>query len=356
MSYATKTRPVSCTIAVVFLLTLLSSCGGSSGGGGGGGDDITIPEEFSFSLSIDELDPFTITDQGGSGVTLGTLAPVTGTYVVDSGICTLGRDSLINIVREGWEAPYNAFTIQVLSDITAETGRNPTQGSFKVTGGFPDTVSLTVVTSPSPGATISLNNGAQETYTWDELYALYLDENEEYWRWQASLSALIITRVIEEVIFSGDTLLQIEVNDDLLEDDGSITYSGSPFPGSTPPSGVPVQQGTQTLSWTDTSWDSVLGPGDGFSWNYYWYWNNIPSEDIDLLYFGNVRMLGFLENSDGDEITSVGFMPEGSAAGGVFYDGFLIYTTEEVSPGVIDVYEDDVLVYDGGYGIVFSTE
>ncbi|HRW81101.1 MAG TPA: hypothetical protein P5285_09965 [Desulfomonilia bacterium] len=64
MSYATKTRPVSCTIAVVFLLTLLSSCGGSSGGGGGGGDDITIPEEFSFSLSIDELDPFTITDQG----------------------------------------------------------------------------------------------------------------------------------------------------------------------------------------------------------------------------------------------------------------------------------------------------
>ena len=29
---------------------------------GGGGDDITIPEEFSFSLSIDELDPFTITD------------------------------------------------------------------------------------------------------------------------------------------------------------------------------------------------------------------------------------------------------------------------------------------------------
>lgn len=171
-------------------------------------------------------------------MTLGTLAPVTGTYVVDSGICTLGRDSLINIVREGWEAPYNAFTIQVLSDITAETGRNPTQGSFKVTGGFPDTVSLTVVTSPSPGATISLNNGAQETYTWDELYALYLDENEEYWRWQASLSALIITRVIEEVIFSGDTLLQIEVNDDLLEDDGSITYSGSPFPGSTPLGGA----------------------------------------------------------------------------------------------------------------------
>lgn len=356
MSHAKKTLHLHFAAVLLALICLLPSCGGGGGGVGGGDDTVSLPDEFNYSLAVDSQDPFTMSDSKGDDVTLGTLGPVTGTYVTGSRECSLKKGSLINATREGWASPYHAFTIQILTDIVATAGQNPTQGSWKVTDGNPNTVDLSVIASPSQGVSISLNNGAARTYTWDELYALYLDENEEYWRWQASLSAIIISKLLDEVVFSADTLTEIETNDTTLEEDGSLAFTCSAFPGSTPPSGVPVLQGTNTLGWVDTSGDSALGPGDDFTWTYYWCWADDPSNDIDLLYLGSVSMLGFLENSADDTIASIGFMPEGDSAGGVFYDGFLIYTTEETSQGVVEVETGDYLVYNGGYSIMFYTE
>jgi len=343
-------------ITALFLAAMLPSCGGGGGGGGGGGDTVVIPDVYEYSLSIDEDDPLTIgpATVDGNDITLGTLAPILGTYAIETGAWTLSADSLVNVSRGGWNEPYGTFTIQILTDIEAVAGGLPTAGSMRISDGT-NTISMTVA---STGASLSLNGGAAETYTWDELFDLYKDAGEEYWRWESSLSALVVTEVLEEVAFTADTLVDIESNDDTLEDEGSLTYACSVFPG-TPPAAVPAQ-GTHTLGWTDTSGNSSLGPGDDFSWVYYWCWANNTSDDIDQLYLGNVSMLGFLENVDEvggtDTITAIGFWPEGDAAGGVFYESFYTYTTEETSPGVVVIDTASSLVYNGGYSIMFYTE
>jgi hypothetical protein len=70
-------------------------------------------------------------------------------------------------------------------------------------------------------------------------------------------------------------------------------------------------------------------------------------------------MLGLLETkeqSDSTEtITAIGFLPD-VTPGGVYYDGFKVYITQEDAQGDVTIAQNRTLVYNGGYSIMFYTE
>jgi hypothetical protein len=68
-----------------------------------------------------------------------------------------------------------------------------------------------------------------------------------------------------------------------------------------------------------------------------------------------VRLVGFLENSTQDDVlTSIGFVPEGNAPGGVFFDeGLTIYDTGENPAGVFTIDDSATWTITGGYSFMF---
>jgi hypothetical protein len=339
--------------AVLFLFTVLSSCGGGGDGGGGGEGDGTVvfPDVYNYSFGVDALDPFTISSYNAqdTGITLGTLGPLIGTYALESGEWSMGAGSMVNVRNIQWQTPDDTFTITVTNELVGTVGDKPDTGSFQVSGG--STPIIVVVTSQG----VTLNG---ELYTWDAYLSLYADSGEDLWKREGALAGLIISLLQEEIAFSADSLSLIETSKATLEIPQDLVYAGDTFPG-TPPASLPAT-GSRTLTWDYASGDTTVGPGDNFSWSFDWFWSDDPANDLDYLYNGEISLLGLLEYKDegGSDvlITDMGFLPEGASAGGVFYDGFLVMVTEEVSPDVVVINSDDSLVYDGGYTIVFSED
>ncbi|HOS96968.1 MAG TPA: hypothetical protein PLR71_03110 [Deltaproteobacteria bacterium] len=353
MSVLSRSFSTARTCTVLFLFSILASCGGGGGGGGGGdgGETVVFPDVYNYSLGVDALDPFTISSYNvqDTGITLGTLGPLTGTYAMESGEWSMDAGSLVNVRNVQWHAPDDTFTITVTDELVGTIGDKPDTGSFQVSGG--STPIIVAITAQG----VTLNGAA---YTWDAYLSLYADSGEDLWKREGALAGLIITLIQEEVAFSADTLRLIETSKATLEIPQDLVNDGSTFPG-TPPASLPAT-GKRTLSWNHAGGDTAVGPGDNFSWSFDWFWSDDPANDIDYLNNGEISLLGLLEYKDEGAsevlITDMGFLPDGASAGGVFYDGFMVMVTEEVSPGVIIINSDDSLVYDGGYSIVFSED
>jgi len=348
MSCATKTRPISCTIAVVFLLTLLSSCGGSSSGGGGG-DSIVIPDEFLFTmdLDVDGQAPFSLASETYPNrvITMRTIgAPLLGTYAFDTGDYTLGA-SQINVTYEDWDEPHKTFAIQITSDIVGNIYGEPSAGSLTIFDG----VNPIYVEITATGVTLGLDDDPATSYNWSAFYALFENTERELWEIEASLAALILKYAKEEISFVASSLELIETNDDILEDEGQLTFDCDELP-ITPPLG-----GGRRIIIANSG---DVGPGANFTWLFDYCWDNQNSTK-DLLYDGTISMLGLLEviEEDGttETITSLGFVPD-VTPGGVYYKGFKVYVTEEDDEGNVSISNDRTHIYNGGYSIKFYTE
>jgi hypothetical protein len=179
------------------------------------------------------------------------------------------------------------------------------------------------------------------------------------------MAASIINLVLTQMVASMDSILTIESNKSTIEQTQTYTQTGDAFsknthPGS-PPGGIP-DQGDRTLQWVDTNGDKKAGPGDSFEWTYNWYWENDPSNSLDTLLFGSVHLDGFVEEIDTlngvDTLSSAGFVPDqtNKKPGGVVYDSFIIFETQEDPAGVFTIITSKTKTLNGGFSISFSEQ
>jgi hypothetical protein len=338
-------------IAVLALFAVLPSCSDSSGGGGGGGGAVVFPDVYNFTmdLDVDGQPPFSVSsasDPVNNVTTLRTIdVPFNGTYSFGTGDYSFAP-SQINVTHAEWSEPYKTFAIEITSDITGTVDEEPTEGSLRVYDGL-NTIIIEII---STGVTLGLNGGAPVSYGWDDYYDLYPDTGEDLWKREASLAASILTLIEEEVSFNAYSLELIETNDDILEDEGFLTFVCDELP-ITPPLG----EGKRTL----TADDLDVSPGVSFTWSFDYCWSDDASTNEDPLFDGTIQMLGLLETKEQsgstETITAIGFLPE-VTPGGVYYDGFKVYITQEDAQGDVTIAQNRTLVYNGGYSIMFYTE
>ncbi len=363
------------TVAVIIVCVISASCGGSGSHGSsskGGPEQIPVtPAVYTYALNVlddntYDHEPFTITytiNAKPYDATLGSLGPLSGTYEPDSGTYTLAKSSLLNVTTQFWSAPSGTFTIQVTSPIESVGGKITSQGEFKVIEvGGGSTSSVTVTVRDSSGVNLSHNSESPVFFTWEQLDDL-LGSSAPTWQQQASMAASIINLVLSQMVASMDSVLSIESNKSTIEQNQTYTQTGDAFsenthPGS-PPGGIP-DQGDRTLQWVDTNGDKKVGPGDSFEWTYNWYWENDPSNSLDTLLFGSVHLDGFTEEIDTlngiDTLSSAGFVPDqtNKKPGGVVYDSFNIFETQENPVGVFTIITAKAKTLNGGFSISFS--
>jgi hypothetical protein len=338
-----------------FFLFLSTSCGGGGGGGGGGGDDgggdgggQTL-NEYNFQLDILADNPLRLSAAMGSATLEALAGPITGTYTLDSETISLNGGPMMKITTDLWDAPLGTLTINVNTPIESSGGDNPSKGEIGIAVGDSPYDYFIAVTITDTWVNLSLNGGEPVPYTWDEFDEL-IGSDKPDWQKQASFASNIVGFIFSQLNFDIKAITLIEENDTELSK-RSVTINGDTFTG-TPPAGHDAK-GTLILSSTDGN----VGPGSDFSEVFNDYWVNDPSDDIDQLYDGSVRFVGFLEDSDDarDVITAIGFVPNGADdPGGVFFDGegLTIYETEETS-GVFSIDEAATLTITGGYSIMF---
>ncbi len=343
-------RAACTSLLLAAVAAILASCGG--GGGGGSPDTLTIPDEFAFSMDFGPggqapLSISSYTTPSRVITLMSVLAPVTGTWTVDSGDYSIASPSQVNVSNAEWPEPYRTFAVTVTSDVSGSGLDDPDTGAFSVSDGQ-NTIDVTVTPS---GVRLSLNGGATESLAWGAYYDMYLNTSESMWRREASLAGVVLKVIIEELGFVADSLTIIEENDDVLERERSLSFPGDPLPP-----GLPLGESTRTLRLDS----STVGPGADFTWLFDYCWLDDPSSSEDLIYDGTISMRGMLENTveaDGrDTLESVGFWPYGAMEGGVFYDDFMVLITEEDGAGNVAVAQDRTLVYSGSYGIMFTAE
>jgi hypothetical protein len=267
---------------------------------------------------------------------------------LDTETISLNGGPMVKVTTDLWNAPLGILSINVDEPIESIEGDNPTQGKITVGVGINPFAYTFSVTITGTGVRLEREGFVSVEYTWDEFEEL-LGSGAPDWQQQASFASSIIGFYFNQVKFVINAITLIEENDTALSK-GNVTINGDTFPG-TPPAGH-VAQGTLTLSCTNGN----VGPGGDFSEVFHDYWVDDPSDDIDQLYDGSVRLDGFVENSDEarDIITSIGFPVVLFGSEDHPEEGLTIYETEETSPGVFSINDAGTLTITGGYSIQFS--
>ena len=308
-----------------FFLFLSTSCGGGGGGGGGGGDDgggdgggQTL-SEYGFGLNLLADKPLTISATLDSQPVTATLESIgggstfNGTYDIASETITMGA-SIVKVTTTGMWDPPLTIAINDEEPVVMSVGNNPTQGKITVGVGenpnYEDSFTVTI----TPTGVLLDRGSISKSKTWDEFDEL-IGSDKPAWQKQASFASNIVGFIFNQLNFDIEAITLIAENDTVLSKK-SVTFN-SAFTG-TAPAGH-ASQGTLILSSTDGN----VGPGSDFSEVFNDYWVNDKSDDIDQLYDGSVRFVGFLEDSDDarDVITAIGFIPNSADdPGGVFFD------------------------------------
>ncbi|HOO38774.1 MAG TPA: hypothetical protein PLU81_09455 [Deltaproteobacteria bacterium] len=280
---------------------------------------------------------------------------LSGLYNTDTEETTMSEGSFMWIDSGGL---YGIMGVSVPSGVTVEwTGTDdPTNGSFLIE--FRDAewdfgaILIEVIPDADdvlggdqPGVKVSSllnmdNNSVIETssFTWDEFEDLDESGEEAYQRIAAFCYGVWET-VFERVgnCFN-TTALFLEYSDALYNQGGSATISvGDQFP---PVTGT---TGTAHCSWTDSSADGEMGPGDDFALTLEDLWEDEEFDDIDEMYNGTVHLYSLLLNADDARgvITSIG--------GDFVFDDLIIQETDN---NVLD--PDAIATFNGGFNILAS--
>jgi hypothetical protein len=331
----------------------------SSGGGGGGGDDGNGGGEPTI---LDVYDYFIDTDLGGEYLTISltdgstnlmlsvaTLGRfLTGTYNTETGAYTVDVDAGASINSDLADPFLGAFNVEVTGAWQFPRDSFPTAGSLEVDDGT-DTVTVTVVSSPADGAHLNLNSGeAEEFFDWDSFEDLFSSETNPEWQRRASLAFGFLNFMLEQADFVIEALQFIDDNSDQLEG-GATTEMCDAFPSGAAPAGIPIEQGNYVVSWADSSGNGQLGPGDDFTWEFSYCWDDDPANDFDDLIQGVVNLGNYTEVVDAsNRVTRIGF----ESPGGVVFTDFVLYEVEE-EPA--DTYNTTITTeLNGGFTIVFT--
>ena len=342
-------------IPVAFVAALSIVATGGSGGGGGnrGADDdeaplVILPNYDFFLANLNNGAPFTVVVGDAFTVTvdfdnlfIGNLDLNVGPNDTVTFLSYLIRaNESINITVTSPEgSPLDGtFSVNFMSDLTANIGDPPTGGMFTVVFGA-DTVTVTVMAN---GVQLALNGGAPIDYTWDEYSDLLEDELNEPWQRRASLAGGAVQFIIEQFFNVAGVLDDLEF----------ITFN-NPFVGTcdmftgTQPDGV-MAQGDFTVTWLGSG---ELSDGDDFTWQFTQCWDQDDEELID----GTITLQDFTETVDfnSGHLLEIGFGGLGQGApGGVIFELTFSETVED--QGVWTIPADGVLSVSGGFVMIFQ--
>ncbi len=128
--------------------------------GGGGDDDGECTETFiSGTYNYSFSNNTSVTIQAGSDTITISFFSFNGTYNTSNDDLTIDTTSSISA-----SAPtlFGSFTATVEQTLQIPADSDPTSGQIEVRAGA-DTITVTIVTTPSPGVNVSVNGGAERT-------------------------------------------------------------------------------------------------------------------------------------------------------------------------------------------------
>lgn len=265
---------------------------------------------------------------------------VSGTGDVNLVDYTIANGSTMSVTVSAISEPQlnGTVAIAVTETVTAPAFSIPTAGAFEITSTLLGTILVDIGAS---GVDLSLNGGTPESFTWDEYTDLLDGDGVPDWQRVASLSGGLLEFVYEYFLDAADLLDELE----LVTLSNPTTDGCEMFPGS-PPMGVP-EVGEVVFTWTGSG---ELSPGQNFEIQL----NNCWDSDFEELTNGNINLTNYVEVIDsGNTLTSIGFAPEGTTAGGVNFVGFTVAETEE-SGSVFTINPLDTVTVSGGFSLLFT--
>ena len=330
-------------IGVIAAVLGLSGCKLFGGGGGDGGDVATEPQVlplYDVNLFSPVSRPLTIDyTQVVDLVTLhhelqithpaADLPGLSGTYETGTGDFTVWPDSALNFNDVGPDPLFGSFAVVTTALWTVPAGEPPTAGALEVTQG----TAVTTLIVNATGVTLAYDSNGDGTpeagpadFTWTQFEDLADNLAAPTWQRLASFGYSASIDFLLKQIGTTVAVLQ-DINDSLKTTNPRVSpcdaFSAT---GLIAPSPLP-DQGQRSFSWTDTSGDGGVGPGDDFAMQFSDCWQNDFTDNIDSVTDGLVQFLGFTEVVANNTITRVGF--EGADAG-VTYTDLALSETETV--------------------------
>jgi hypothetical protein len=363
-----------CLIGVITVgLVFIAGCSDSDDDGGGSD---TLPV---YNFTID-MDPVEVNGVLAEPQAIPMLSPKPGPLVVsytdyvlelsgvlygsidtrDNGytIFDVGPDEASTIAKaevfEELENLFGLLTLDVTVDIVIPDDAPPTAGAWTVQSVDPvETVTVTVVTSPTPGVEIqsSVVGGDPVPFTWGAFEALLENDANPDWQRKAGASGSVIRFLVENTFFITETFDIIGDLEDVLEDGVPVVEWCSAFPEDQNPMGV-LQEGYNEFTWYDVNDNDVVGGGDSFEWFFYDCWDDDPEDDIDDLFRGGMYLLGYTDSEEGGVTTRIGYETPVEGPGGVYFKDFCLSEIEE-DEGVYTHDSEYALTLNGGFTIVF---
>ena len=341
-------------ISVVAVLSIVATGGSSGGGDDGFGDEepevpaIILPA-YNFVIgSTDSTADVPLVIQAGDIAVLEVSFGNTIMGRIDLAVSATGEVELLSTVTDAGSTFSLAATITelepalsavaavtVTQDISAFAFDEPGSGALEITT-VPPTGTTTVTILDTMQVQISNPVGEPSIYSWEELGDLLTaSETPEYER-VAALTALAYEFLFERVFEVADVLDELEA----VALAGSIVEQCE-MPRVPLPSDL-LAEGQVAL---------ILTGPTVFVAEFLDCWADAP---FDTLLRGNIQLSNYTEEINAsNQLTRIGFGPNGGTRGGVEFIGFRIDEAEEVN-GMFVLDPSSSLAVSGGFSLMFT--
>lgn len=342
MSSTSRPHPAARLLPLLVVCAALSACGG--GGGDDGGDvDVAddpappLPAVVRFGVGTKDAAPLTFTAGiGPAPVAIAyPLLGFSGTWNRTADAYTMAGNTAVN--SSPVPPLFGSFNNQIVEALAWVGSRSPTAGKLEqITPAgspffLPNPVQSTVTAN---GVTLTYPGQASLVVDFDTFIALWADDTQPVpWR-VASFGGTAMALAVDRVRMALDLMAFVNANDTAISAAGAagLQTACSPRPG--------AAAGTRRVALADP--DGELNPGDGLVVTYTNCWVDDPTNDIDQLLDGTIRLNNYIENATGARaFVSTGFdelrfesltMRETETAGGtVSVDPTAIVTTGTLS-------------------------
>jgi hypothetical protein len=337
-------------ILSVFLIFL--SIGGI-GCGGGGSDESSnslIPEgPITYNIGnywyTDDAGQDLQIVRGGTAL-INLWADLEGVYDTRTEQISVKQNRSITAQSTSLWEEYNSYVntciITVLNEIQMNMGDFPTQGAWKITFdgqsfdllGF-DSINMEITgTGVTMTAYLSDNpvEGMSESLTWEELSDIEDQDDPPAYQFFCWVGYSVWIYYYEIIGIEYSSMKQIYDNATDLALNETVTVNGPVFP---PDTGT---RGKLVLTWIDSSGDRIMGQRDSFACSFTNWWEDVPANDRDGLFDGDMYLTEFIKNDN-----DLGF--------NCSFNNFIL---RETFNGSAD--EDSRLTMNGGFHLHLSWE
>lgn len=271
---------------VILFLTFFSAALIYCGGGGGEDDEECTSTFISGTYNYVFGYNTSLTIDGGFGtITIGFFS-FTGTYNTNTGDLTIDDTSSISANAP---SPFGSFTANVTQTLQIPADSDPISGELEVRSGQ-DTITVTIVTTPSPGVNVSVNGGEEQFYTWGDFDPDSLTGADAV----AAFAAGGIRLLFMQFELVAEASLIIDQNQNVFPGSPTITIPCDSFTSS---SDITANPGSIDFSWTDDG-SGEIDFFDSFALGIDQCWADDTSSVEDELLDGTVNLSEILFGFD----------------------------------------------------------